>query len=175
MTFDLDPGEGVGWREVQEGAQLVRTALNELGLPSFLKTSGGKGLHVVVPLRRAYGFDVVKGFSHAIVSHLASVIPQRFVAKSGPKNRVGKIFVDYLRNGFGATTVTAWSVRARPGMGVSVPLAWDELASLTGSAHWTASTLGGRLDIGNQPWSDYESSRKGLAAAMKTLGFKPLA
>ena len=88
---------------------------------------------------------------------------------------VGKIFVDYLRNGFGATNLSAWSVRARSEMGVSVPVAWDELTSLTGSAHWTASTLGDRLNIGNQPWSDYESSRKGLAAAMKTLGFKPAA
>ncbi|MEO5660346.1 MAG: DNA ligase D [Polaromonas sp.] len=173
MTFDLDPGEGVGWPQVQEAAQLVRTVLDELGLAGFLKTSGGKGLHVVVPLKRAYGFDAVKDFSHAIVTHLASVIPQRFVAKSGPKNRVGKIFVDYLRNGFGATTVVAWSVRARPGMGVSVPVAWDELASLTGGAHWTARTLGARLATGNQPWDDYESSRKGLAGAMKKLGFKP--
>ena len=175
MTFDLDPGDGVSWSEVQEGAQLVRTFLNELGLTAFLKTSGGKGLHVIVPLKRAYGFDAVKDFSHAIVTHLASVIPQRFVAKSGPKNRVGKIFVDYLRNGFGATTVTAWSVRARPGMGVSVPVAWVELASLTGGSNWTASTLGSRLDIGNQPWSDYEASRKGLTTAMKTLGFKAVA
>jgi bifunctional non-homologous end joining protein LigD len=130
-------------------------------------------MHVVVPLKRAHGFDVVKDFSHAIVTHLASVIPQRFVDKSGPKNRVGKIFVDYLRNGFGATTVTAWSVRARPGMGVSVPVAWDELASLTGGAHWTARTLGARLATGNQPWGDYERSRKSLAGAMKKLGFKP--
>jgi len=175
MTFDLDPGEGVGWRQVQEAAQLVRTVLDELGLASFLKTSGGKGLHVVVPLRRAHGFDAVKDFSHAIVDHLASVIPQRFVAKSGPKNRVGKIFVDYLRNGFGATTVTAWSVRARPGMGVSVPVAWDELASLTGSAHWTPANIGDRLTIGNEPWNGYESSGKGLAGAMKILGFKPAA
>ena len=175
MTFDLDPGEGVAWPQVQEAAQLVRAVLDELGLASFLKTSGGKGLHVVVPLKRVYGFDVVKDFSHAIVNHLASVIPQRFVARSGPRNRIGKIFVDYLRNGFGATTVSAWSVRARPGMGVSVPLAWDELASLTGGAHWTASTLGARLATGNQPWENYESSRKGLAAAMKTLAFKPSA
>ncbi len=175
MTFDLDPGEGLGWSQVQEAAQLVKAFLDELGLPCFVKTSGGKGLHVVVPLKRAYGFDVVKDFSHAIVNHLASVIPQRFVAKSGPKNRVGKIFVDYLRNGFGATTVAAWSARARPGMGVSVPLAWDELASLTGGAHWTASTLSGRLATGNQPWEGYESSRTGLATAMKKLNFKPAA
>ncbi|MEO6322398.1 MAG: non-homologous end-joining DNA ligase, partial [Polaromonas sp.] len=173
MTFDLDPGEGLGWPQVQEAAQLVRALLDELGLGSFLKTSGGKGLHLVVPLKRAYSFDAVKDFSHAIVLHLARVIPQRFVVKSGPKNRVGKLYVDYLRNGFGATTVAAWSVRARPGMGVSVPVAWDELDSLTGSAHWTARTLGARLTTGNQPWEGYESSRKSLGAAMKKLGYKP--
>jgi bifunctional non-homologous end joining protein LigD len=175
MTFDLDPGEGVGWPEVQEAAQLVRTFLNELGLPGFLKTSGGKGLHVVVPLKRGHSFDTVKDFSHAMVMHLARVLPQRFVAVSGPKNRIKKIFVDYLRNGFGATTVAAWSVRARPGLGVSVPVAWDELPGLIGGAHWTARTLGGRLATGNQPWDDYASSAKGLTAAMKQLDFKPSA
>ncbi|MDB5741739.1 MAG: ATP-dependent ligase LigD polymerase module / ATP-dependent ligase LigD phosphoesterase [Polaromonas sp.] len=173
MTFDLDPGEGVPWPEMQEAAQLVRTLLEELGLVGFLKTSGGKGLHVVVPLKRAHGFETVKDFSHAIVDHLASVLPQRFAAKSGAQNRVGKIFVDYLRNGFGATTVTAWSVRARPGLGVSVPLAWDELALLTSGAHWTAPHLAPRLAIGNTPWHDYEACRKSLAAPMKKLGFKP--
>lgn len=173
MTFDLDPGEKVGWPEMQEAAQLVHSLLDELGLASFLKTSGGKGLHVVVPLRRSYDFDTVKDFSHAIVKHLAGVLPQRFVAKSGPKNRVGRIFVDYLRNGFGATTVSAWSARARPGLGVSVPVAWDELASLTGGAHWTTTTIGGRLATGNQPWKDYRACANSLAAAMKKLGFKP--
>lgn len=172
MTFDLDPGEGTGWPQVQEGAQLVRAFLDELGLASFLKTSGGKGLHVVVPLKRQYDFDTVKDFSHAVVMHLAAVIPDRFVAKSGPKNRIGKIFPDYLRNGFGATTVSAWSLRARPGLGVSVPVAWDELASLTGGAHWTAQTLGARLATGNQPWDAYEASRNSLGSAMKRMGFK---
>ncbi|EJL87087.1 DNA ligase D [Polaromonas sp. CF318] len=175
MTLDLDPGEGVAWPQVQEAAQLVRAFLDELKLSSFLKTSGGKGLHVVVPLKRQYDFDTVKDFSHALVLHLAAVIPQRFAAKSGPKNRLGKIFPDYLRNGFGATTVCAWSLRARPGMGVSVPVAWDELDSLTGGAHWTALTLGARLAVGNQPWDAYEASRMGLSAAMKQLGFKPAA
>lgn len=172
MTFDLDPGEGVGWPQMQEATQLVRAFLDELGLASFLKTSGGKGLHVVVPLKRQYDFDTVKDFSHAVVMHLAAVIPQRFVAKSGPKNRVGKIFPDYLRNGFGATTVSAWSLRARPGMGVSIPVAWDELESLTGGAHWTAQTLGARLEIGNKPWDAYEASRNSLGGAMKRLDFK---
>ncbi|WP_395060507.1 DNA ligase D [Polaromonas sp.] len=173
MTFDLDPGEGVAWTQVQESAQLVRIFLKELSLPCFLKTSGGKGLHVVVPLKPSYDWDTVKGFSQAIVQHLSSVIPERFVAKSGPRNRVGKIFPDYLRNGFGATTVCAWSVRARPGMGVSVPIAWDELEALTGAAHWDARNVGERLATGNSPWKDYEASRVTLSAAMKAMAFKP--
>ncbi len=171
MTFDLDPGEGVEWSRVQEAAMLVRTLLDELGLPSFLKTSGGKGLHVVVPLRRQYDWDTVKGFSQAVVAHLAKTIPARFVAKSGPRNRVGKVFVDYLRNGFGATTVSAWSARSRPGLGVSVPIDWDELASLDGPAQWTVANAAQRFEIGNKPWAGMERSRKSLTAAMKMLGY----
>ena len=112
MTFDLDPGEGVPWTQVQEAATLLHVLLQELELPAFLKTSGGKGLHVVVPIKRLLDWDTVKAFSQAVVQHLASTVPQRFVAKSGPRNRVGKIFVDYLRNGFGATTACAWTACA---------------------------------------------------------------
>jgi bifunctional non-homologous end joining protein LigD len=172
MTFDLDPGEGVGWPEVQQAAQLVRAFLTELGLPAFLKTSGGKGLHLVVPLKKQFDWDTVKDFSQAIVQHLARTIPQRYVAKSGGSNRVGRIFIDYLRNGYGATTVCAWSARARPGLGISVPVRWDELDGLKSGAHWTVRTVHTRLDQGNEPWADYETSRTGLAAAMKALGFK---
>jgi len=111
LILDLDPGEGVTWQTVQQAAQLVRVLLQGVGLEGWLKTSGGKGLHVVVPLRRQYEWDVVKGFSAAMVRHLARTLPQLFVAKSGPTNRVGKIFVDYLRNGFGATTAAAWTGR----------------------------------------------------------------
>jgi bifunctional non-homologous end joining protein LigD len=175
MVFDLDPGEGVGWAQVQEAAQLVHSFLDELGLKSFLKTSGGKGLHVVVPLTPRTEWKTVKAFSQAIVQHLTGVIPQRFVAKSGPANRVGRIFIDYLRNGFGATTVCAWSARARPGLGVSVPVRWSELDSLTGGAHWTVLSVASRLPQGNEPWADYDVSRQGLSSAMKTLGFKPAA
>ena len=173
MTFDLDPGDGVSWAHMQEAALLVRTLVQELGLKPFLKTSGGKGLHVVIPLKRLHDWDTVKGFSQAVVQHLARTIPQRFVAKSGPKNRVGKIFVDYLRNGFGATTVSAWSARARPGMGVSVPVAWDELADLQSSAHWTVQTIAGRLAVGNTPWAAYAQSARSLKLAMEMLDFKP--
>ncbi len=171
MTFDLDPGEGVSWRQVQEAARLVHGFLAELGLAAFLKTSGGKGLHVVVPVRKQFDWDTVKDFSQAIVQHLARTIPQRFVAKSGSTNRVGRIFIDYLRNGFGATTVAAWSARSRPGLGISVPVRWDELDGLRGGDHWSVGTVHTRLDQGNAPWDAYEAGRSGLAAAMKTLGF----
>ena len=170
MVFDLDPGEDVAWSQVQEAAELTRSFLTQLGLTPFLKTSGGKGLHVVVPLRRLHDWDTVKGFSQAVVVHMAKTIPQRFVAKSGPKNRVGKIFIDYLRNGLGATTVSAWSARARPGLGISVPVAWDELASLRGGDHWTVRSAHERLDRGNAPWAAYAKAARSLTAAMKTLG-----
>ena len=175
MTFDLDPGEGVAWTQVQQGAQLVKTLLDELQLTSFIKTSGGKGLHIVVPLQvnpSAPDFDTVKGFSRAMVDHLARVLPQTFVAKSGPKNRVGKIFVDYLRNGFGATTAAAWSARARPGMGVSVPITWAELSEVDGGAHWRVTTIAERLTIGNLPWAGYSTPGNDLTAAMRQLGYR---
>jgi bifunctional non-homologous end joining protein LigD len=173
LVFDLDPGEGVAWAQVKEGTQLLKAFLDELGVKCFLKTSGGKGLHVVAPLTPKFDWDTVKDFSQAVVAHMAEVIPQRFVAKSGPKNRVGKIFIDYLRNGLGATTVCAWSARARPGLGVSVPLAWDELAGLTSAAQWTVQNIAERLSVGNAPWEDYTAARQSLVKPMKVLGFDP--
>ena len=171
MTFDLDPGEGVDWPAMQQAAELVRVFLEQLGLVSFIKTSGGKGLHVVVPIKRRHDWDTVKDFSQAIVQHLAQTLPQLFVAKSGPRNRVGKIFIDYLRNGFGATTVCAWSVRARKGLGVSVPIAWDAVPRLTSGAQWTLQNIHTRLDQGNAPWAAYARSAQHITSAMKALGF----
>ncbi len=173
MIFDLDPGDKASWSDMQEAALLVRTLLEALSLVPFIKTSGGKGLHVVVPIKKLHGWDTVKGFSKAVVQHLAKTIPQKFVAKSGPKNRVGKIFVDYLRNSFGATTVCAWSVRARPGLGVSVPIAWDELQTVSSGAHWTVENITSRIAVGNSVWDGYTKSACSLHAAMKTLNFKP--
>lgn len=170
IVFDLDPGKGLAWKAIQEGAALLRAFLHELGLPAFLKTSGGKGLHVVVPIRAALGWDEVKGFSQAVVAHLAQTIPRRFVLKSGPANRVGKIYVDYLRNGRGATTICAWSARARPGLGISVPVDWDELGALKAGDQWTVSNVHTRLDRGNEPWAAYAKSARGLTAAIKKLG-----
>ena len=169
FTLDLDPGEGVAWPRVREAAQLVHTLLTELGLAPFLKTSGGKGLHVVVPIKRLYDWDRVKSFSKGLTEHLARLMPDRFSAVSGPRNRVGKIFVDYLRNGRGATTVCAWSARARPGMGVSVPIGWDELAMVESGAHWHLGNIEQRLRVGNKPWQDYASSARAMGPAEQTL------
>ena len=108
MVFDLDPGEGVDFPRVREGTALLRAFLDELGLAAWLKTSGGKGLHVVVPHAPGPGWEAAKAFSRAIVEHVAGVLPRQFVA-----HRVGRVYIDSLRNGFGATTACAWSVRAR--------------------------------------------------------------
>ena len=173
LVFDLDPGKGVAWPAIREAAVLLRAFLAELGLPAWLKTSGGKGLHVVVPIRPKHGWDTVRAFSQAIVAHMAQHIPQRFVLKSGPANRVGKIFIDYLRNGRGATTVCAWSARTRSGLGISVPLAWEELDKLKAGDEWNVSNVHGRLDVGNAPWAGYARSARGIDGAMKKLGFSP--
>ena len=112
-----------------------------------------------------------ENFSQAIMRHLAATLPDRFAFKSGPKNRVGKIFIDYLRNGRGATTIIAWSARARPGLGISVPLEWDELMKLKSSAQWTVANVHTRLDKGNAPWAGYAKAGKGISKAMRVLGF----
>ncbi len=170
VIFDLDPGEGVTWAHVQEAAVLTHTMLEELGLQSWLKTSGGKGLHVVVPLAPKLDYEVVKDFSRAVVAHMAKTIPQRFVAKSGGSNRVGKIFIDYLRNGHGQTTAAAFSARARPGLGVSVPVSWDQLPTLKSGAQWTVATAREYLSFEKtDPWTDYWKSKQTLAAARKRL------
>ncbi|MEP7138289.1 MAG: DNA ligase D [Caldimonas sp.] len=170
IVFDLDPGEGLAWKAMQEGAELTRSLLDLLGLQSFLKTSGGKGLHVVVPITPKDDWDSVKALSKRIVEYMAETIPERFVAKSGPKNRVGKLFVDYLRNGFGATTACAWSARARPGLGVSVTCDWDELGRITGGAHWTIRNVHERIEERGDAWRDYAKTKQTTAQAIRLLG-----
>jgi bifunctional non-homologous end joining protein LigD len=174
MLFDLDPGSGVSWPSMCEAAHLLRARLADVGLESFVKTSGGKGLHVVVPLVPRADFEVVRQFSHRIVSRLANEFAGRFVAKSGARNRVGKIFVDYLRNNWGATTASAWSARSRPGLGVSVPIDWSELDSTRSGAHWNVANIEARLARGNEPWTAYATTRQGLSKAMKSAAFEAL-
>ncbi|WP_213778357.1 DNA ligase D [Caballeronia sp. dw_276] len=168
MVFDLDPGEGLGWDRMKEAARLTRELLEELGLVSFCKTSGGKGLHVVVPLTPQAGWDEVKGFSQAVAQHMANALPKYFSAKMGKQNRQDKIFVDYLRNNRGSSTVAAYSLRARPGMGASVPIGWDELDATTAGDQWNIGNLHERLDaLDADPWADYAKTKQRISAAMK--------
>jgi bifunctional non-homologous end joining protein LigD len=168
VVFDLDPDASLGWERMIEAAQLTRSLLEELGLKSFCKTSGGKGFHVVVPLAKQAGWDEVKDFSQAVAQHMAATLPKYFSAKMGAQNRKQKIFVDYLRNNRGSSTVAAFSARARPGLGVSVPLTWDEVASTTGGDQWTIENLHERLaDLKSDPWADYTKTRQRITAAMK--------
>jgi bifunctional non-homologous end joining protein LigD len=170
VIFDLDPGEGVSWETLKEATALTRKMLDLLGLASFLKTSGGKGLHVVVPIEPRWDYDQVKAFSEALVQHMAATIPKLFVARSGARNRVGRIFIDYLRNGKGATTIAAFSARARPGLGVSVPVAWRELPRLAAADQWNIFSLHARLKkLRTDPWKDYWKTKQTLEAAARRL------
>jgi bifunctional non-homologous end joining protein LigD len=171
VVFDLDPGEGVSWAMMQEAAMLMRALLSELALKAFLKTSGGAGLHVVVPLTPRLDYETVKAFSQRAVQHMVKTIPSRFVAVAGGGNRVGKIFIDYLRNGHGQTTAAAFSARARPGLGVSMPVAWEQLSALKSGGQWTIANAREYMSFQkDDPWAAYWKTKQSLTSAMKTLG-----
>ncbi|OOH81542.1 ATP-dependent DNA ligase [Pseudomonas koreensis] len=174
FVLDLDPDPALPWKSMVEATALTLTVLDELGLKAFLKTSGGKGIHLVVPLTRKLGWDEVKDFSHAIVSHMAKLLPERFSAVSGPKNRVGRIFIDYLRNGLGATTICAYAARTREGLPVSVPLFRDEVTEIKGGNQWNVHNVHQRLaEVGDEPWADMKKTRQSITAEMrKRLGLK---
>ncbi|MBK3463911.1 DNA ligase D [Pseudomonas sp. MF6776] len=168
FVLDLDPDPALPWKSMVEATALTLTVLDELGLKAFLKTSGGKGIHLVVPLTRKLGWDEVKDFSHAIVSHMAKLLPDRFSAVSGPKNRVGKIFIDYLRNGLGATTICTYAARTREGLPVSVPLFREEVAEIKGGNQWNIHNVHERLaEVGDEPWADMKKTRQSITAEMR--------
>ncbi|PWK45471.1 DNA ligase D [Pseudomonas sp. OV226] len=168
FVLDLDPDPALPWKSMVEATQLTLSVLDELGLKAFLKTSGGKGIHLVVPLTRKQGWDEVKDFSHAIVSHMAKLLPERFSAVSGPKNRVGRIFIDYLRNGLGATTICAYAVRTREGLPVSVPIFREEVAELKGGNQWNVHNVHERLaEVGEGPWAGMRKTRQTITAEMR--------
>ncbi|MEO6677392.1 MAG: DNA ligase D [Pseudomonas sp.] len=171
FVLDLDPDPALPWKSMVEATQLTLSVLDEIGLEAFLKTSGGKGMHIIVPLARKEDWDTVKAFAKAIAQFMAQQLPERITATMGPKNRVGKIFVDYLRNTRGASTVAAYSVRARPGLPVSVPIARDELTKLHGSQEWTVANLLERLEgLKGDPWAGYANRQKITAKMWKQLG-----
>lgn len=174
FVLDLDPDPALPWKAMLEAAQLTLSVLDELGLQAFVKTSGGKGLHLIVPLARRDGWDTVKAFAKAMAQFMTQQLPERFTATSGPKNRVGKIFIDYLRNARGASTVAAYSVRARPGLPVSVPVSRDELKDLRGAQQWTVANLHERLQgLKEDPWAGYANRQKISKKMWDRLGAKP--
>ncbi|WP_458127826.1 DNA ligase D [Pseudomonas sp. Z2-11] len=166
FVLDLDPDPSLPWNAMLDATRMTLSVLDELGLQGFLKTSGGKGMHVIVPLARSEGWDVTKAFAKAISQFLTRQMPQRITATMGPKNRVGKVFIDYLRNARGASTVAAYSVRARPGLPVSVPIARDELAGLRNAQQWDIHTALERAKaLGADPWEGY-NHRQRITAKM---------
>jgi bifunctional non-homologous end joining protein LigD len=175
MVFDLDPDPALPWREVMAAARATRERLAALGLESFLKTSGGKGLHVAVPLAPKHEWDEVKEVSRALAEAMAAEEPRRFTAKMAKKERGRKIFIDYLRNSPGATTVAAYSVRARKGAPVSTPLHWDELGGRMKPASFHAGNVARRLQgLHTDPWKAFRRTTQTLTAPMKRkLGITP--
>lgn len=165
IVIDLDPGEGVGWEAMIEAAHEVRERVEAAGLAAFLKTSGGKGLHVVAPLKPKAEWPAVKAWCQALAKAMAADQPDRYVATIAKAKRTGKILVDYLRNQRGATAVAPWSTRARPGAAVSTPIAWEELGPAIGPAHFTVQNLPARLSAGADPWSDFYAAATPLPKA----------
>jgi bifunctional non-homologous end joining protein LigD len=156
FIIDLDPGPGVSWSEVIDAAVEVRERLKRKKLKSFVKNSGGKGLHVVTPIVPGPDWDTVKEFTKALAEEMAGDTPGRYVAKMTKSLRRRRIFVDYLRNGRGATAVGAYSTRARAGAPVSTPLDWDELSPAIGPAHFTVENLRQRLAfLKRDPWTGF--------------------
>jgi bifunctional non-homologous end joining protein LigD len=154
VVFDLDPGEGIGWSDIVTAARDVRERLAAIGLESFVKLSGGKGLHVVMPLV-ATDWDTTKVFVQAFAQAMAVDGPERYVATMKKSLREGRIFVDYLRNSLEQTSVAAYSTRARPGAPVSVPVTWQELGRTTGGNQYTVLNLMKRLGgLRQDPWRD---------------------
>src|SRR5690242_1293652 len=168
ITLDLDPDVDLPWTTMREAAEHVRAFLHRLELRWFVKTTGGKGLHFVVPITRRHSWPETHDFARAIAEALARKVPALFTARAGKDHRVRRIYVDYQRNAEGTTAVAGYSLRARPGLPVSMPIAWDDLG---------ADVRGARFNIDNaarviaertaDPWADYDRSRQTLSASMR--------
>ncbi|HEY6655595.1 MAG TPA: DNA ligase D, partial [Methyloceanibacter sp.] len=172
LVFDLDPDEGLDLDVLKAAAVEVRDFLADLGLKSFLKSTGGKGLHVVAPITPKQGWDEVKAFAKAIADTLVEVRADRYTANPLKKTRKGKIFVDYLRNQRGGSGIVSYSTRSKPNASVACPLAWDELKGLKVASPYTLKTLPMRLKAKkSDPWQGFFSTRQSITAkAKKALG-----
>jgi bifunctional non-homologous end joining protein LigD len=162
LVFDLDPGPGTGWKDVMAAARDVRERLSALKLKSFLKTSGGKGLHVVLPIKST-PWEEAKAFTKAIAEAMEADEPELYVSTATKAKRNKRIFVDYLRNSREATAVAPYSTRARPGAPVSVPIDWPELGSLKAPNQYTVKNLMQRLSRQQKdPWAEIARVKQSL-------------
>ena len=170
LIFDLDPDSGLAWRRVVEAARLLRRRVAELGLEAFVKTTGGKGLHIVVPVAPEVDWEEAKEFTKNVAESIARNAPDRYLTNMSKTKRAGKIFIDYLRNGRGATAVAAYSTRARAGAPVSVPLRWEELDDDIRGDHFTLRNVRQRLTrLRKDPWANFSNSRRSILAAIRQV------
>jgi bifunctional non-homologous end joining protein LigD len=163
MIFDLDPGADVGWQTVVRSALLLRDSLTQVGLRGFARLSGGKGIHVVVPLRPLHTWAECTRFAKAAAEALVRLAPRWFIATSAIERRQGRIYIDYLRNVRGATAVASYCTRARPGAPVALPVEWDELDGLPSASAFNPMSVMRRLAAGNlDPWREFQTSAGAL-------------
>ena len=167
LIFDFDPAADIAWPVLVKAVQLLRTLLAQIGLTGFLKTTGGKGLRVVVPIKPTLTWQEAKGFTKAIADLLAKTFPDRFTANLSKSKREGRIFIDYLRNSEGATAIAAYSFRARSNAPVSTPIAWSELAKEVRFDFFNVSNIPARLKrLRKDPWEAFYTIRQTATKAM---------
>jgi bifunctional non-homologous end joining protein LigD len=165
LIFDLDPGDNAPWNDLVAAALEVRARLADDKLESFVKTSGGKGLHVVAPIAPRAGWDEAKDYCRGIAEAMARDSPDHFIATIARRERAGRIFVDYLRNGRGSTAVAAYSTRARPEAGIAMPLNWGELDAIGSADHFTLANASRRLNgLSSDPWQAVGTTKQQLPA-----------
>lgn len=168
LVFDLDPDPGVAWSEIVRVARSLRDRLASLGLESFARVTGGKGVHLVVPVSPEAGWDDAKAFAKALAEQHAKAEPKRLTTNMAKAQREGRIFIDYLRNGRGATAVASYTVRAREGATVCVPVRWDELNGKLKPDRYTVRNLPRRLaSLREDPWSGFDDARRAISARMR--------